>query len=200
MKPTNITSLMLSAICLVGISTSNVHAQKRFKKLAQTITNSVMPPHIPPQAQLKKIRLKIETTTLRAQVEQFVAQQGRWPRASQAPEEEMLLAKQVNRFIWEHEKTTEPTRLALQQLRQTTQQAELENQILLQLETFTNEHAFWPRREIRAVTGALNRVEDMSAEQIAEFKLARQLEYILAKAPNSATAQKIQALKEKWNK
>lgn len=196
MKLTHAINLMLSAICLVGVTTSNVHAQKKVKNLAQAITNRVIPPRVPLETRLEKIRLKIEPIILRAQVEQFVAQQGRWPRAEHAPEEEMLLAKQVNRFIWERKNAAEPAMLALKQLRQATQQAELETQIFQQLETFINEHAYWPRQDIRAVTGALNKVEDMSAEQIAEFKLARQIEYILEKDPNAPVVQQILKLKE----
>ena len=200
MKLNHAIKLTFIAICLLGVTASNAHAQKKVKKLAQTITSSVMPPRISLEARLEKIRLKIEPTILRAQVEQFVAQQGRWPRADRAPKEEMLLAKRVNRFIWERENANEPAMLALKQLRQATQQAESENQTFLQLSTFINEHSFWPRTEIRAITGALNKIEDMSAEQIAEFKLAHQIEYILEKDPSSAVAQKIRALKENWNK
>lgn len=200
MKLNHAIKLMFIAICLLGVTASNAHAQKKVKKIAQTITNSVMPPHISLETRLEKIYVKIEPLILRMQIQGFVSQHGHWPRADRASKEEMLLAKRVNRFIWEHENTNEPFILALKQLRQAVQQAEREDEIFLQLSTFINKHKSWPRTEIRSITGTLNKVEDMSAEQIAEFKLAHQIEYILEKDPSSAVAQQIQALKENWNK
>lgn len=189
--------LIVTIVALLSVGAPHTYAQKKVKPLAQAITGAM-----PSRVRFAKTAFQIEPMILRAQVQQFVTQQGRWPRADQAPEEEMLLAKQANRFIWKHENTAQAAELALalKQLRQSIQQTERENEVFLQLLTFINEHESWPRSNIRAVTGALNKVDDMSAEQIAEFKLARQIEYLLAKDPASHQAQQIEALKKKWNK
>lgn len=183
-------AILIGMMCLTAPS---LYAQKIVKRLVQTTSAD---------AGLKKIPLKIEPIVLRAQIQQFIYKNDRWPHAFQSPAEEMLLAKQVNRFIVRHENTVEANDLALslKQLRQDIQQVEYERDLYGQLLAFIAEHKSWPRRDIRAVTGALNRVEDMSAEQIAEFKLARQIEYILEKDPSSDLGQKIRALKKTWDK
>ena len=130
---------------------------------------------------------------------QFVAQNGRWMRTESVPLEEARLAKLANILI-EDGSRTDPAIVELGALRQSAEQAQAQAQILEALETFTTAHNRLPRTQIVALSGKINHVADMSAEQIAEFKLAHQIEYILEKDPSSAVAQKIRALKENWNK
>lgn len=74
--------------------------------------------------------------------------------------------------------------------------AELETKTIQALERFVAQHLRLPRTQIRSLRGTLNRVEDMTLPQLAEFKLARQIEFIQARDPNSNAAQTIQAIKE----
>ncbi len=209
--------LVVVAIALVGIGVCNTYAQKKNKLIKAVITQgnfnltsrleaALKAQHnLYVQEQLRLYRVaaaqmnQAQRLEVLANAQKFVAQTGRWMRIENANLQEAKLAKEVN-VLLQDANPLDPTIVQLRQLRNTIRQAQVEKDILTELETFVAQQVRLPRKNIRAVTGALNRVEDMSAEQIAEFKLARQVEYILDKAPNSATAQKIQALKEKWDK
>ena len=210
--------LVVVAIALVGIGVCNTYAQKKNKLIKAVITQgnfnlntsrleaALKAQHnLYVQEQLRLYRVaaaqmnQAQRLEVLANAQKFVAQTGRWMRIENANLQEAKLAKEVN-VLLQDANPLDPTIVQLRQLRNTIRQAQVEKDILTELETFVAQQGRLPRKNIRAVTGALNRVEDMSAEQIAEFKLARQVEYILDKDPDSDIAQQIKSLKDKWDK
>ena len=216
MKTTRLITITL--IALLGLGTLNAYAQKKPKLIKAVLADgkfNISTAHLNKalreqrnlnlQDHLRLYRVvasqlnRAERLNILASAQKFVIQNGRWMRTDYTTLEEALLAKEANILIKDGPQF-DPTVVQLKELRNTAQRTEEEQQILDDLEKFIAAHNRLPRTRIVPASGKINQVADMSAEQIAEFKLAHQIEYILEKDPSSAVAQKIQALKEKWNK
>ena len=185
--------LFVTVVTLLGVSFSNSYAQKKIKPVVKAVTGNVTAPKI---NRTQRLLANVNPRDLLTEVENFVTTKGRWPRAYEASKQEQLLARRASAFMFAN-RLDRTIVVQLKNLYEQVEQAEFEQQTLVQLENFINTQARWPRTEIRTISGKINKVEDMSVEQLDEFRLAHQIEYILARDPAGATAQKIQSLKEK---
>ena len=179
MKLINIIKLV-ALVGLISVCATSTYAQKKIRPVAQALSE----------------------VELLQRVEQFVGKTARFPRAyvpanvqrSSSVLQEEQLARAVNRSL-QQARTHTPAILRLKELRDSFKQVEWEENIVEELKSFVAQNGRWPRTNIRTVRGTLNRVEDMTPEQVAEFKLAKQIELIQVKGPHADNARKIQEIK-----
>ena len=216
MKTTRLITITL--IALLGLGALNTYAQKKPKLIKAVLTDGEFnistarlnktlreQRNLNLQERLRLFRVvasqlhSVERLNILANAQNFVNQNKRWMRTDYTTLEEAILAKEANILIKDGPQF-DPTVVQLKELRNTAQRTEEEQQILDDLEKFIATHKRLPSTQIVPVSGKINQVADMSAEQIAEFTLANQIEHILAKDPTSETAQKIQGFKDLWTK
>ena len=210
--------IIATLVALLGLGTLNAYAQKkpklikavladgkfnistaRLNKTLREQRNLSLQEHLRLHRVVASQLNRAARLNILASAQKFVEQNGRWMRTDYTTLQEALLAKEANILIKDGVQF-DPTVVQLKELRNTAQRTEEEQQTLDALEKFIATHKRLPRTQIVPLSGRINQVADMSAEQIAEFKLAHQMEYILAKDPTSDIAQKIQSLRQLWSK